>query len=845
MRGHRLAAIVGLCAAMWLNACGDGATDLTPPDPPRATTLTVTPATVELSALGTTVQLTAEVRDQNGQAMAGAAVSWATSDADVATVSASALVTAAGNGSATITATSGAASGSTSVTVLQVAALVTITPDSIDTRLLPGDTLRLTAEAADANGHAIAAASFAWSSSDTLVADVDSMGLVTATGRGEATVTAMQDGVGGRAAIVVEPAVTVAFVADSMRLAEGETRTVGIRYQVVELAEPWSLGVSFRPGTASLADYEVETDRVQIPAGRSLSGEIAFDLTAYSDKLISEGDETLTAKFVADGNERRWAELGDDMEITILEAGASPCPGVRVFASPVAAYPDGVWDGGGPHGSGRRGGLQTTMVTDWSDDSDEVVFDWIAPYAPFAFIPGGATVSITDEFSYQIYSIFHARIPEWQVETVGGATRHRMLVQWPTDLTAAIRFRSGSCVQQPVVACDGGGCRLKDSQADSDLSRRDTGPTPSPIHEPTSLRVESPDIARTGVSPAVKLASALPMHREADPGIGNVDDYLFRAEGIGDSQTAIRWSDAVWGMSDTLVWEVLTDESDYGANDYVNSPEKALAFVESALRAWSEIPSARILWRAELAPKEGGGCVKDGRNTLTMGLGVGGACVRAERSEAGRWEIVECDTFLAPGPEWAWINLTHEFGHCMGLEHSPVPPLYRFRDESPALAGQIDPVMSYGRVYVDLLPALTADDRIGASLLRPDPEWRAASGSVSGTLLVEDETVPHGVVWAVRVNEDEAPRTVSTVSDEHGTFRLEGLTPGATYILWAGSLVVERANQSLVRGFFDGRERGAFTDLEHTVLPRPVRVVAGQEAGGLAIRMRRREGHPP
>ena len=711
MRGHRLAAIVGLCAAMWLNACGDGATDLTPPDPPRATTLTFAPATVELSALGATVQLTADVRDQNGQAMAGAAVSWATSAAGVATVSSSGLVTAAGNGAATITATAGSASGSaTAITVAQVAALVTVTPDSIDTRLLPGDTLRL---------------------------------------------------------------------------------------------------------------------------------------TAYSDKLISEGDETLTAKFVADGSERRWAELGGDMEITILEAGASPCPGVRVLASPVATYPDGVWDGGGPHGSGRRGGLQTTMVTDWSDDSDEVLFDWIAPYAPFAFIPGGATVSITDEFSYEIYSIFHARIPEWQVETVGGATRHRMLVQWPTDLTAAIRFRSGSCVQQPVVACDGGGCRLKDSQADSNLSRRDTGPTPSPIHEPTSIRVESPDMARTGVSPAVKLASALPMHRQADPGIGNVDDYLFRAEGIGDSQTAIRWSDAVWGMSDTLVWEVLTDESDYGANDWVNSPEKALAFVESALRAWSEIPSARILWRAELAPKEGGGCVKDGRNTLTMGLGVGGACVTAERSEAGRWEIVECDTFLAPGPEWAWINLTHEFGHCMGLEHSPVPPLYRFRDESLALAGQIDPVMSYGRVYVDLVPALAADDRIGASLLRPDPEWRAASGSVSGTLLVEDETVPHGVVWAVRVNEDEAPRTVSTVSDEHGAFRLEGLTPGATYILWAGSLVVERANGPLVRGFFDGRERGAFTDLEHTVLPRPVRVVAGQEAGGLVIRMRRREGHPP
>ena len=116
-------AAVGLCAALWTYACGDGATEPPPPapDPPRPATVTVAPATVQLTALGATEQLTAEVRDQNGNAMAGAAVSWASSAAAVATVSASGLVTAVANGTATITATAGGASGTATVTVDQSA----------------------------------------------------------------------------------------------------------------------------------------------------------------------------------------------------------------------------------------------------------------------------------------------------------------------------------------------------------------------------------------------------------------------------------------------------------------------------------------------------------------------------------------------------------------------------------------------------------------------------------------------------------------------------------------------------------------------------------------------------
>jgi len=77
----------------------------------------VSPVEVLLEAPGSTAQLTVQVLDGNGQRMTEAAVTWTTSDADVATVSSSGLVTAAGNGTATITATAGAASGTATVTL--------------------------------------------------------------------------------------------------------------------------------------------------------------------------------------------------------------------------------------------------------------------------------------------------------------------------------------------------------------------------------------------------------------------------------------------------------------------------------------------------------------------------------------------------------------------------------------------------------------------------------------------------------------------------------------------------------------------------------------------------------
>ena len=83
----------------------------------------------ELTLLGATFQLAAEVRGQNAGVMAGATVAWRSSDPSVATTDTSGLVTSVGEGDATITASAGSAPGSAVVTVMQPVATVEVTHD--------------------------------------------------------------------------------------------------------------------------------------------------------------------------------------------------------------------------------------------------------------------------------------------------------------------------------------------------------------------------------------------------------------------------------------------------------------------------------------------------------------------------------------------------------------------------------------------------------------------------------------------------------------------------------------------------------------------------------------------
>ena len=108
----------------------------------------------EFPGIRGSARLSAQVHDQYGDLMADAAVTWASSDASVASVDSEGLVRSVGNGEAAVTATAGSAAGSATVTVAQVVSSVGVSPAALEFSAL-GDTLRLAAEPVDANGHAV------------------------------------------------------------------------------------------------------------------------------------------------------------------------------------------------------------------------------------------------------------------------------------------------------------------------------------------------------------------------------------------------------------------------------------------------------------------------------------------------------------------------------------------------------------------------------------------------------------------------------------------------------------------------------------------------------------------
>ena len=85
-------------------------------NPPPVATVTVSPASASIR-VGSTVQLTATLKDANGNVLTGRTVTWTSSNTKAATVNASGLVTALATGSATITATSEGKNGTSIIKV--------------------------------------------------------------------------------------------------------------------------------------------------------------------------------------------------------------------------------------------------------------------------------------------------------------------------------------------------------------------------------------------------------------------------------------------------------------------------------------------------------------------------------------------------------------------------------------------------------------------------------------------------------------------------------------------------------------------------------------------------------
>ena len=155
-----------------------------------------------MKALGETYQLSATARDENGNDISGAPITWGSSDIAVATVTGAGLVTAVGGGTAWIVAATGGVADTVSVTVSQAVASVRVVPSTASFDAV-GQTTGFAATAFDALDHAIADASITWSSSDGAVVVVDGTGLATAMGPGSAEIVAASEEVADTADVTV------------------------------------------------------------------------------------------------------------------------------------------------------------------------------------------------------------------------------------------------------------------------------------------------------------------------------------------------------------------------------------------------------------------------------------------------------------------------------------------------------------------------------------------------------------------------------------------------------------------------------------------------------------------
>ena len=172
---------------------------------PKPAAIAIAPGTIDFASLGDTAALSATARDAQGDEIEGLAVAWASADTSIARVDTLGRVVSVGNGTVEISAERAAVSAVATARVAQVAASLDVLP-ATDT-LAVGDTLALTAAAADANGHPIpasAAPAFEWTSTDPGVVAVDAAGLAAALASGTASVAARTGDLESIASLTVE-----------------------------------------------------------------------------------------------------------------------------------------------------------------------------------------------------------------------------------------------------------------------------------------------------------------------------------------------------------------------------------------------------------------------------------------------------------------------------------------------------------------------------------------------------------------------------------------------------------------------------------------------------------------
>lgn len=168
--------------------------------------VTVAPDSATLRFVGDTVRFRATARTAAGDTVPDVTFAWASSEPNVAHVSATGLVTAVvDTGRATVTATApgGAADTAWVVVLPALPGSVAVSPVGVSLSGV-GSSASLLAEYRNGQGQVVSGKTLTWASLNPAVATVSGAGVVTAVAPGQATIRAVTDGVSGYALATVE-----------------------------------------------------------------------------------------------------------------------------------------------------------------------------------------------------------------------------------------------------------------------------------------------------------------------------------------------------------------------------------------------------------------------------------------------------------------------------------------------------------------------------------------------------------------------------------------------------------------------------------------------------------------
>lgn len=157
---------------------------------------------------------------------------------------------------------------------------VSVTP-AVSTLAALGETVQLAAEARDAQGGAIPARTFTWSSSEKEVATVTASGLVRAIGNGTATITARTNGVSGSASI------SVAQGAASLTLSPSSVVLAGPGASMIVTASVTDAGGS--PVANPTLAWRSEDESVAIASDAGLVTSVGVGTTTIRVEAVSGG----------------------------------------------------------------------------------------------------------------------------------------------------------------------------------------------------------------------------------------------------------------------------------------------------------------------------------------------------------------------------------------------------------------------------------------------------------------------------------------------------------------------------------------------------------------------------